>query len=152
VRGLISSDGDELSEMEAALNQTAEQLGQSFAEIESRRQELAAMLDSMQEAVVAITPEGYVRWSNAVMQRIAGTQIHPGRPLVHSVRDPDVLACIRGALENHEVRLGAPVLWRRGVFLRSTPRRCPRAARWWCCTTSPALRRRKGRGGISSPM
>jgi two-component system phosphate regulon sensor histidine kinase PhoR len=64
------------------------------------------MLDSMQEAVVAITPEGYVRWSNAVMQRIAGTQIHPGRALVHSVRDPDVLACIRAALEHHEVRFG----------------------------------------------
>jgi two-component system phosphate regulon sensor histidine kinase PhoR len=103
---LDPSVGDELSAMEAALNQTAEQLGQSFAEIESRRQELAAMLDSMQEAVVAITPEGYVRWSNSVMQRIAGTQIRPGRTLVHSVRDPDVLACIRGALDNHEVRFG----------------------------------------------
>jgi two-component system phosphate regulon sensor histidine kinase PhoR len=98
--------GDELSAMEAALNQTAERLGESFAEIESRRQELATMLDSMQEAVVAITPEGYVRWSNAVMQRIAGTQIRPGRTLVHSVRDPDVLACIRAALEHHEVRFG----------------------------------------------
>ena len=103
---LEQTSGDELSAMEAALNQTAERLGQSFAEIESRRQELAAMLDSMQEAVVAITPEGYVRWSNAVMQRIAGTQIHPGRALVHSVRDPDVLACIRAALEHHEVRFG----------------------------------------------
>src|ERR1017187_8958542 len=60
----------------------------------------------MQEAVVAITPEGQVRWSNAVMQRIAGTQIRPGRPLVHSVRDPDLLACIRGALHDGEVRLG----------------------------------------------
>ncbi len=92
--------------MEAALNQTAERLGKSFAEIESRRQELAAMLDSMQEAVVAITPEGFVRWSNAVMQRMAGTQIRVGRPLVHSVRDPDLLACVRGALENGEVRTG----------------------------------------------
>lgn len=97
---------DELSSMEAALNQTAEHLGQSFAEIDSRRQELAAMLDSMQEAVVAITPEGFVRWSNAVMQRIAGMQIHAGKPLIHSVRDPDLLACIRGALENKEVRFG----------------------------------------------
>jgi two-component system phosphate regulon sensor histidine kinase PhoR len=103
---LDRTGGDELSSMEAALNQTAERLGQSFAEIESRRQELAAMLDSMQEAVVAITPEGYVRWSNAVMQRIAGTQIHPGRALVHSVRDPEVLACIRAALDNREVRFG----------------------------------------------
>ena len=97
---------DELAAMEAALNQTAERLGENFAEIESRRQELAAMLNSMQEAVVAITPEGLVRWSNAVMQRIAGTTIHAGRPLVHFVRDPDVLACVRAALDNHEVRYG----------------------------------------------
>jgi two-component system phosphate regulon sensor histidine kinase PhoR len=96
----------ELSVMAAALNQTAERLGRSFAEIESRRQELAAMLDSMQEAVVAITPEGLVRWSNAVMQRIAGVQIHPGRPLIHFVRDPDVLACVRAALDHREVRFG----------------------------------------------
>ena len=99
-------DNDELSAMEAALNQTAERLGESFAEVESSRQELAAMLDSMQEAVVAITPEGTVRWSNAVMQRIAGTQLHAGRPLVHAVRDPDVLAAVRSALDNHEVRDG----------------------------------------------
>lgn len=97
---------DELSAMEAALNLTAEHLGQSFAEIESRRQELAAMLNSMQEAVVAVTSEGTVRWSNAVMQRVVGTQIVPGRPLVHSVRDPEVLACVRGALERREVRYG----------------------------------------------
>jgi two-component system phosphate regulon sensor histidine kinase PhoR len=94
---------DELSAMETALNQTAERLGKNFAELESRRHELAAMLDSMQEAVVAITPEGNVRWSNAVMQRIAGTQIHPGRPLVHSMRDPELLACVRGALERNEI-------------------------------------------------
>jgi two-component system phosphate regulon sensor histidine kinase PhoR len=98
--------GDELTAMETALNQTAERLGQNFAEIESRRHELATMLDSMQEAVVAVTSEGQVRWSNAVMQRIAGTQIRAGRPLVHSVRDPDLLACVRGALEDGVVRFG----------------------------------------------
>src|SRR6201999_924676 len=100
------SGGDELAAMESALNQTAERLGQSFAEIESRRHELATMLDSMQGAVVAITPEGFVRWSNSVMQKIAGTQIRTGRPLIHSVRDPDLLACVRGALEDGAVRFG----------------------------------------------
>ncbi len=98
--------GDELSAMEAALNQTAERLGQNFAEIENRRHELATMLDSMQEAVVSVTPEGQVRWSNAVMQRIAGTEIRVGRPLVHSVRDPELLACVRSALQAGEVRFG----------------------------------------------
>jgi two-component system phosphate regulon sensor histidine kinase PhoR len=92
--------------MESALNQTAERLGQSFAEIESRRQELATMLDSMQEGVVAVTAEGQVRWSNAVMQRIAGTQIRAGRSLVQSLRDPDLLACVKGALETGEVKTG----------------------------------------------
>jgi len=114
---------DELSTMEVALNQTAERLGGNFAELESRRHELATMLDSMQEAVVAITPEGFVRWSNSVMQRIAGTQIRPGRPLVHSVRDPELLACIRGALERNEVCIGrASVLAPGRVFeINSAP-------------------------------
>jgi len=103
---LKESGSDELAAMEAALNQTAERLDQSFTEIESRRQELAAMLDSMQEAVVAITETGLVRWSNPVMQRIAGLQIRSGRPLIHSVRDPELLACVRGALEQRELRVG----------------------------------------------
>ncbi len=103
---LERESGGELAAMEAALNQTAERLGQSFAEIESSRHELATMLDSMQEAVVAVTAEGLVRWSNAVMKRIAGTEIRVGRPLVHSVRDPELLDCVKGAQESREVRYG----------------------------------------------
>jgi two-component system phosphate regulon sensor histidine kinase PhoR len=97
---------EELSAMEAALNQAAARLGKSFAEMESRCRELAAMLDAMQEAVVAITSEGLVCWSNAQMRRIAGTQIRLGRPLVHSVRDPELLACVKAALDERELRYG----------------------------------------------
>ena len=98
--------GDELSKVEAALNKTAERLAQDFAELESGRAELAVMLDSMQEGVVAITSNGAVRWSNAVMQGIAGLQLIPGRPLLHFVRDPNLLACVRGALERSELCVG----------------------------------------------
>ena len=97
---------DEFSDMEAALNRTAERLDADFAELESSRHELAAMLDAMQEAVVAIGPDGQVRWSNSVMQRIARMQVRPGRPLVHSARDPELLACVRGALERREICMG----------------------------------------------
>jgi two-component system, OmpR family, phosphate regulon sensor histidine kinase PhoR len=97
---------DELAPMEEALNLTAERLGKDFAELESGRHELAVMLDSMQEAVVAITAEGYVRWSNAVMQRIMGSQIRAGKPLVHSIRDPELLGCVRKALERGELCIG----------------------------------------------
>ncbi len=104
VRPLTGSD--ELSAMEAALNESAVRLSKDFAELESGRTELAVMLDSMQEAVVAITSAGFVRWSNAVMQHILGSQLAPGRPLVHSVRDPELLACVRGALERRELCVG----------------------------------------------
>ena len=96
----------ELSAVEAALNESAARLGKDFAELESGRAELAVMLDSMQEAVVAITAAGFVRWSNSVMQSIVGSQLAPGRPLVHSVRDPELLACVRGALERRELCVG----------------------------------------------
>ena len=103
---LTDTSDDVFSAPEVALNQAAERLNERFAEIERLRQELAAMLDSMQEAVVAITPEGVVRWSNAMMERIAGTQIRAGRPLVHSVRDPELLACVRWVLEKREAHCG----------------------------------------------
>src|ERR1039458_8854028 len=99
-------DEDSFSSIEAALNQATQQLTESIAEIESRHQELAAILNSLQEAVVAITPEGQVRWSNAAMERIAGTQIRVGLPLVHSVQDPELLACVKAARERREERSG----------------------------------------------
>lgn len=97
---------DEISTMAEALNLTAARLELSFSELENRRAELAALLDSMQEAVVAITREGNVSWSNAVMRRLTGTQIKEGRALVHSIRDPDILACAEIALRDREVRYG----------------------------------------------
>jgi len=103
---LRSGDGDEFSVVEEALNQTAERLNRDFSELESSRDELAGLLDSMQEAVVAITQTGYVRWSNTVMQGIAGSLLQPGRPLVHAVRDPELLACVRSTLERRELSVG----------------------------------------------
>ena len=103
---LAADSNDELSAMEDALNQTAERLDKDFAELESNRDELAVMLDSMQEAVVAVTSAGYIRWSNSVMQRIAGPQLLPGRPLVHAVRDPELLLCVRRAIERRELCIG----------------------------------------------
>ena len=103
---LDRTEEDVLTTPEAELNQAAERLAERFSELERRRQELAAMLDSMQEAVVAITPEGLVRWSNVQMQCIAGTEIRVGRSLVLSVRDPELLACVKGALEQRKVHTG----------------------------------------------
>ena len=74
---------------------------------ESRR-ELEAMIDSMQDAVVAVDQAGRIQWTNQRMQRlIPGTSVSSavriGHALVQTIRDPDVLACVKTALEDRVV-------------------------------------------------
>ena len=97
---------DEISEVAHALDATAARLEGSFHELESKQRELATLLDSMQEGVIAVDSAGRISWSNAVMQRIAPGAVRQGQALVHAVRDPEVLACVGAALENQELRSG----------------------------------------------
>jgi two-component system phosphate regulon sensor histidine kinase PhoR len=97
---------DEISEVAHALDATAARLQDSFTTLESRQRELAALLDSMQEAVIAIDSAGRIAWSNSVMQRIAPAAARPGQALVHAVRDPEVLACVEAALARGEIKSG----------------------------------------------
>jgi two-component system, OmpR family, phosphate regulon sensor histidine kinase PhoR len=93
---------DEISAVAHALDVTASRLEQSFHALESSRSELTALLDSMQEAVIAINPQGQVSWCNAVMQRITLSPVQEGRALVHSIRDPEVLSSVAAALTQRQ--------------------------------------------------
>ena len=100
---------DEISAVAHALDVTASRLEQSFHALESSRSELTALLDSMQEAVIAINPQGQVSWCNAVMQRIAISPVQEGRALVHSVRDPEVLSSVAAALTQRQATRGRAI-------------------------------------------
>jgi len=93
---------DEIAHVASALDRTARQLEQSFAAVENGRKELEALLNSMQEAVLAISHDRRVQWSNGPMRSIVPVAI--GAPLVGAIRDPEVLASIETALESKEVR------------------------------------------------
>jgi len=72
------------------------------------RHELEALLDSMQDAVVAVDAAGRIQWANQAMQRLmtggtAVSSVRVGHALVQTVRDPEVLVCVRAALEEHVV-------------------------------------------------
>jgi two-component system phosphate regulon sensor histidine kinase PhoR len=74
---------------------------------ESRRQ-LEALLDSMQDAVVAVDAAGRIQWTNQKMQRLIsgatiGSPARVGHALVQMIRDPEVLACVKAALDNGSV-------------------------------------------------
>ncbi|MBV8632562.1 MAG: HAMP domain-containing protein [Silvibacterium sp.] len=97
---------DEISGVAHALDATAARLEASFNALETKQRELTALLDSMQEAVIAVDPAGRISWSNTVMQRIAPFAVRQGQALVHAVRDPEVLACVETALNERQPRSG----------------------------------------------
>ena len=94
---------DELSAVARALDVTASRLESTFHSLESSRRELTALLDSMQEGVIAVTPAGLVSWSNASIARLTQQPIREGRALVQTIRDPDVLVCVATALRERTV-------------------------------------------------
>jgi two-component system, OmpR family, phosphate regulon sensor histidine kinase PhoR len=103
------TDDDEIGEVARALDTTAGRLQQSFHALEAKQRELAALLDSMQEAVVAVSASGQVSWSNAVMQRIAPSAVRQGKSLVVSVRDPEILKCVDVALRERRIGIGRAI-------------------------------------------
>lgn len=96
-------DLDELSALARALDVTASRLESTFHSLESSRRELTALLDSMQEGVIAITGAGLVSWSNASIARLTQQPIREGRALVQTIRDPDVLVCATTALRERSI-------------------------------------------------
>jgi two-component system, OmpR family, phosphate regulon sensor histidine kinase PhoR len=103
------NDSDEIGEVARALDATASRLERSFQALEAKQRELTALLDSMQEAVVAVNAAGQVSWTNSVMQRIAPGAVRPGKSLVVSIRDPEILSCVDAALQERRIGMGRAI-------------------------------------------
>ena len=84
---------DEIAHVASALDKTARKLEDGFSALENSRQTLETLLNSMQEAVLAVAQDGRVLWANQRMERLLPSGIRLGAPLVQSVRDPEILAC-----------------------------------------------------------
>jgi two-component system phosphate regulon sensor histidine kinase PhoR len=93
--------------LESALKSAAGQVEQALAQSKESRRELEALLDSMQDAVIAVDSVGRIQWTNQRMQKLLPGQsvnsVRVGHALVQTVRDPEVLNCVRWALENRAV-------------------------------------------------
>jgi len=95
---------DEIGELAAALDETAKHLEQNFAAIEKGRAQLEALLNSIQDAVLAISADRRVQWANGAMSRLLGHGLKLGLPLIETVRDPESLKLLADCLESKEIR------------------------------------------------
>ncbi|MFI5090748.1 MAG: ATP-binding protein [Terriglobales bacterium] len=101
---IAENSSDEIGQVAMALDSTAHQLERSFQGIRTGQQQLETLLNSMQEAVIAISADGKVQWANRVMARLTASGVRLGAPVVETVRDPDFLRAITEAIQSGGVR------------------------------------------------
>ncbi len=95
---IVDNGGDEIAAVANALDATAVRVEAVFRTLQDSRKEMETVLDSMEEAVIAVDAQSRVHWSNRVMERLMGGTVKPGNALVQTIRDPDLLACVEQAL------------------------------------------------------
>jgi two-component system phosphate regulon sensor histidine kinase PhoR len=95
---------DEIGRVAGAIDQTARQVEQSFAAVQSSQRQLETLLNSMQDAVIAVDNDGVVQWANQPMDRLVPQGARLQQPVVETVRDPDFLATVKAATATHEVK------------------------------------------------
>jgi two-component system phosphate regulon sensor histidine kinase PhoR len=101
---IAEDSSDEIGRVAAALDSTAHQLEHSFQDVRTGQQQLETLLNSMQEAVIAVSADGKVQWANRVMARLTASGVRLGAPVVETVRDPDFLRAITEATHSGGVR------------------------------------------------
>jgi two-component system phosphate regulon sensor histidine kinase PhoR len=96
---------DEIAHVASALDKTARKLEEGFQVVESSRQTLVTLLNSMQEPVIAVSQDGRVLWANQRMERLLPSGIRLGEPLVQSARAPEILRAVQTALETRDIEV-----------------------------------------------
>ena len=94
---------DEIGKVATSLDKTARKLEESFEAVQTSQRQLETLLNSMQDAVIAVGPDGRVQWVNRGMERLIPQRARLNAPVVETVRDPQFLAAVREANESRTI-------------------------------------------------
>ena len=100
---LDENSADEIGAVAHSLDATTKQLQENFEALQTSRDQLETLLNSMQEAVVAVNREGRVQWANRRMEKLLPTGVRPNAAVVETIREPNFLATIQAALRDRSV-------------------------------------------------
>jgi len=94
---------DEIGQVATALDKTARKLEESFQAVQTSQRQLETLLNSMQDAVIAVGPDGRVQWANRGMERLVPQRTRLNAPVVETVRDPQFLTVVRKATDGKQI-------------------------------------------------
>jgi two-component system, OmpR family, phosphate regulon sensor histidine kinase PhoR len=101
---VLETSPDEIGRVAGAIDKTARRVEQSFAAVRSSQRQLETLLNSMQDAVIAVSADGLVQWANEPMDQLVPQGTRLQQPVVETIRDPDFLASVKEAIATHEVK------------------------------------------------
>lgn len=95
---IAETGGDEIAQVAMALDRTARRLEENFASVRESRSQLEALLNSMTDGVIAVSPDMRVLWANHAITGIVHRPPAIGTPVTELIRHPDFLSTLRAAL------------------------------------------------------
>jgi two-component system phosphate regulon sensor histidine kinase PhoR len=104
LRDTVDGRGPIFDPILRAAREASEYIVAERTRLEQRGNQLEVLLEGMQDAVLGVDAAGRAQWSNGHMQRLmgrdtAGVSVRHGRALVHTFRDPGLLAAVQKTLD-----------------------------------------------------
>jgi two-component system phosphate regulon sensor histidine kinase PhoR len=120
---IAQTSGDEVAQVAMALDRTARRLEENFNAVRESRSQLEALLNSMTDGVIAVSPDMKVLWANQAITRMVHQPVKIGAPVTELVRHPDFLSTLRSALasKQRESHIATGLAGRRSFSITAEP-------------------------------
>jgi two-component system, OmpR family, phosphate regulon sensor histidine kinase PhoR len=120
---IAETGGDEIAQVAMALDRTARRLEENFASVKESRSQLEALLNSMTDGVIAVSPDMHVLWANQAITGIVHRPPQIGAPVIELIRHPDFLSTLKTALASRqrEITIATSLSGRRSFSVTAEP-------------------------------
>jgi len=100
---IAENSADEIGQIASSLDAAVRRLRSSFDELKSSKNQLETLLNSMEDAVIAVGPDDRVQWINESLDRLVPQRARLDSPLEETIRDPEFLQTVHSASKERKV-------------------------------------------------
>lgn len=100
---IAENSTDEIGQIASSLDAAVRRLQISFAELKTSKHQLETLLNSMEDAVIAVGPDDRVQWANESLDKLVPQRARLDSPLEETIRDPDFLQAVHSASKENKV-------------------------------------------------
>jgi len=100
---IAENSTDEIGQVSSSLDAAVRRLKRDVAQLKSTKDQLETLLNSMEDAVIAVGPDDRVQWVNESLDRLVPQRARLDSPLEETIRDPDFLQAVHTAGKQSKV-------------------------------------------------